>query len=158
AGAADDGAVPPPAGPGRACPASPGDPAYVIYTSGSTGQPKGVAVPHRAVVRLVCGTDYVQLGPDDRVAQVSNSSFDAGTFAVWGALLNGGRLVGIERAVRSSPGELTAALRREGAGVLFLTTALFNQIAQAAPGEFATLRYLLVGGEQIDSAAVRAVL
>src|SRR6185369_4153428 len=44
---------------------SPEDPAYVIYTSGSTGLPKGVVVPHKAIVRLVRGTDYVQLGPDD---------------------------------------------------------------------------------------------
>ena len=40
------------------------DLAYVIYTSGSTGRPKGVAVPHRAVNRLVLGTDYVALGPE----------------------------------------------------------------------------------------------
>jgi aspartate racemase len=37
--------------------------AYVMFTSGSTGEPKGVAVPHRAVTRLVLGTDYVSPGP-----------------------------------------------------------------------------------------------
>jgi amino acid adenylation domain-containing protein len=137
---------------------SPGDPAYVIYTSGSTGRPKGVVVPHQAVVRLVRGTDYVQLGPDDRVAQASNSSFDAATFEVWGALLNGGRLVGLERATVLSPGLLAAALRREGVSALFLTTALFNQVAREAPGGLAPLRAVLFGGEAVDPAAVGAVL
>ncbi|NVJ03628.1 AMP-binding protein, partial [Myxococcus sp. AM009] len=32
--------------------------AYVMFTSGSTGKPKGVGVPHRAVSRLVLGTDF----------------------------------------------------------------------------------------------------
>ncbi|HEX4961859.1 MAG TPA: non-ribosomal peptide synthase/polyketide synthase [Thermoanaerobaculia bacterium] len=137
---------------------SPGDPACVIYTSGSTGRPKGVVVPHRAVVRLVRGTDYIRLNPDDRVAQTSNSSFDAATFEIWGALLNGARLVGIERETILSPSLLSAALRREGVNVLFLTTALFNQMAREAPGAFAPLRVLLFGGEMVDTAAVRAVL
>src|SRR4029077_17688002 len=71
--------------------------AYILYTSGSTGTPKGVEVPQRAVARLVLGTDYVQLGPRDRVAQAANASFDAITFEVWGALLTGGALVGVEK-------------------------------------------------------------
>ncbi len=36
----------------------PKDLAYIMYTSGSTGMPKGVAIPHRAVVRLVKETNY----------------------------------------------------------------------------------------------------
>src|SRR5258705_7791201 len=59
--------------------------AYVIYTSGSTGQPKGVAVSHRAVNRLVMNTDYVQINSTDVIAQASNVSFDAATFEIWGA-------------------------------------------------------------------------
>ena len=79
--------------------------AYVMHTSGSTGQPKGIGVPHRAIVRLVLNTDYVQLTPDDRVAQISNPSFDAATFEIWGALLNGGRLVFLHQDVVLSPRE-----------------------------------------------------
>ena len=77
--------------------------AYVIYTSGSTGMPKGVAVEQRAVTRLVVNTDYVQLGPADTVAQASNISFDAATFEIWGALLNGARLVIVPKVVLLSP-------------------------------------------------------
>src|SRR5205823_11756410 len=67
--------------------------AYLIYTSGSTGVPKGVAVPHRAVERLVLATSYVTLSPADRIAHASTPAFDAATFEIWGALLHGARLV-----------------------------------------------------------------
>ncbi len=109
-----------------------GDLAYVMYTSGSTGAPKGVAVPHRAVARLVKNTDYVRLGPDDVVAQVSNPAFDAATFEIWGALLNGARLVVIPSDIVLSPPRLAEALARHGVTTLFLTTALFNLVARAA--------------------------
>ena len=109
------------------------DPCYVMYTSGSTGTPKGIVVPHRAVVRLVRDTDYIDLRPTDRVAQVSNAVFDAATFEVWGALLNGGRVVGFEREITLSPGDFAAELQRREITVLFLTTALFNLVAREAP-------------------------
>jgi len=132
--------------------------AYVIYTSGSTGTPKGVAVTHRAILRLVLDTDYVALGPADRVAQASNVSFDAATFEIWGALLNGGCLVGVSREVMLEPRAFAAALRDEGITALFLTTALFNQLAREAPGAFSSLHHLLFGGELVDPEMVRRVL
>ncbi|MFP2964321.1 condensation domain-containing protein, partial [Myxococcus sp. 1LA] len=42
-----------------------GNLAYVMFTSGSTGKPKGVGVPHRAVSRLVLGTDFARFGADE---------------------------------------------------------------------------------------------
>jgi amino acid adenylation domain-containing protein len=132
--------------------------AYVIYTSGSTGKAKGVSVPHRAVNRLVCGTNYVRIALDDRIAQASNASFDAATFEIWGALLNGAQLVGLTRDLVLSPAEFAAQLAARRVTVLFLTTALFNQIARAVPSAFAGLRYLLFGGEAVDPRWVRAVL
>ena len=89
------------------------DLAYVIYTSGSTGRPKGVMVPHRAITRLVCNTNYVQFTADDRIGMVSNVSFDAATMELWGALLNGGRIVGVSREVALSPQSFADYIRAQ---------------------------------------------
>jgi amino acid adenylation domain-containing protein len=131
--------------------------AYVIYTSGSSGQPKGVAVPQRAVSRLVLNTNYIQIEAGDGIAQASNSSFDAATFEIWGALLHGARLVGLSKEVVLS-GQLAAQLEEHGINVLFLTTALFNQIAREEPQTFGGLKYVMFGGEAADVKWVRAVL
>jgi len=132
--------------------------AYVMYTSGSTGRPKGVAISHRAVARLVLNTNYVRVEAADRIAQASNTSFDAATFEVWAALLNGACVVGINRELSLSPPELGAALRVQGVTTLFLTTALFNQVVREDAGAFSGLSHLLVGGEPADPESVREVL
>jgi amino acid adenylation domain-containing protein/non-ribosomal peptide synthase protein (TIGR01720 family) len=138
--------------------AGPLTPAYVIYTSGSTGTPKGVLLQHRAVVRTVVGTDYVAIHPGDRVAQIANTAFDAAIFEVWGALLNGATVVGVDRDLALSPADFRRELRARGVTHAFLTTQLFNGLARETPDAFASLTYLLFGGEQVDPAAVRRVL
>ncbi|HVT15608.1 MAG TPA: amino acid adenylation domain-containing protein [Thermoanaerobaculia bacterium] len=132
--------------------------AYVLYTSGSTGQPKGVAVPHRAIARLVRGTNYVRLGPADRVAHLSNISFDAATFEIWGALANGGATVVIEREAVLSPARLAARLREAAVTAMFLTAALFDQVVGEQPAAFSALRHLLVGGDALDPQSVARAL
>jgi aspartate racemase len=131
---------------------------YIIYTSGSTGTPKGVSIPHRAVTRLVLNTNYVELTPSDRIAQASNASFDAATFEIWGAFLTGARLVGIDKELALSPKRFAAELKQKQISVMFLTTALFNQIAKDVPDAFSSLRQLMFGGEAVDPQWVREVL
>lgn len=121
--------------------------AYIIYTSGSTGQPKGVEILHRGIGRLVMNTDYIQLDASDRVAQISNASFDAATFEIWAPLCNGAQVVGINRDISLSPRAFAARITEEGLTAVFLTTALFNLVAQEVPEAFRSLRHLLVGGE-----------
>jgi amino acid adenylation domain-containing protein len=131
---------------------------YVIYTSGSTGTPKGVVVTHQAVNRLVFNTNYIQLTSDDRVAQAANIAFDAATFEIWGALLHGAKLVILNQSVLLIPKEFAVNMRFHEISVLFLTTALFNQLASFVPQAFSSLRYLLFGGEAVDPRWVQEVL
>jgi amino acid adenylation domain-containing protein len=132
--------------------------AYVLHTSGSTGTPKGVGVSHRAIARLVKETNYVRLSPADSVAQSSSLYFDGSTFEIWGALLNGGRLVLIPSAQLLSPDDFARQIQAHRISVVFLTTALFNQIAHHVPWAFSGLRNVLFGGELVTPSRVRSVL
>ncbi|MBL9105284.1 MAG: amino acid adenylation domain-containing protein [Myxococcales bacterium] len=144
--------------PALAAAAGPDHRTHILYTSGSTGRPKGIELLARGVARLVVDTDYIRFAPGDRVAQIANFSFDAATFEVWGALLNGATLVPIPRHSALDPPALREALRRRRIDVLLLTTALFNLVAGACPDAFAEVRDLLIGGEKANLQAVRAVL
>jgi amino acid adenylation domain-containing protein/non-ribosomal peptide synthase protein (TIGR01720 family) len=124
------------------------DLAYIIYTSGSTGVPKGTLVEQRAIVRLVRNTNFITIGPEDKIAQAGSIAFDACTFEIWGALLNGACVAIVEASALVEGERFAAALRADRASVLFLTTSLFNQFAEADPSMFAGLRVLLTGGEK----------
>ncbi|MET9666784.1 amino acid adenylation domain-containing protein [Streptomyces sp. NPDC006475] len=132
--------------------------ACVLYTSGSTGVPKGVEITHGGIVRLVCDAAYLGFDSSDVVAQAANVSFDAATFEIWGALLNGARLVAIPKDAALSPELLGARIVEYGVTVLFLTTSLFHLCVDAAPALFAPLRSVFFGGEAADARRVAALL
>ena len=132
--------------------------ACVLYTSGSTGKPKGVRIPHRGISRLVLNTNFMELSAEDRVAQVSNLSFDASTFEIWSALLHGAELIGFDREVVLSPTDFGRAILDSGITVLFLTTSLFNQVSREIPEAMSELRYLFFGGEVANASCARTIL
>jgi amino acid adenylation domain-containing protein len=131
--------------------------AYVAFTSGSTGEPKGIRIPHRAVVRLVLGVEYAPLGGGERVLRFAPLSFDASTFEIWGPLLNGGRLE-VHPPGPPSPGELGGFLAERGITVAWLTSGLFALLAEHAPDSLGGLRCLLTGGDVVSPQHVAHVL
>ncbi|MGD9108495.1 MAG: amino acid adenylation domain-containing protein, partial [Gammaproteobacteria bacterium] len=134
------------------------DLAYVIYTSGSTGKPKGVAVEHRGIVRLIIKNNYIHISSSDRIAQGGKLSFDASTFEIWGALLNGARLVFIDSKTLISTHELAAFLARKKISILWLTAAIFEHHALEVPTIFKRLKYLLAGGDILSPQAVNNII
>ena len=124
--------------------------AYAIYTSGTTGRPKGVAVEHRSILRLVRQTNFINLSSDDRILMTGALAFDASTFEIWGALLNGGALSRPPEKTILDPTELKQQIHQHGITTLWLTASLGNQIADADISVFGGLKTLLMGGERLS--------
>ena len=133
---------------------APTDAAYVMFTSGSTGRPKGVEVHNRGIVRLVQAQDFAHMGPEESWLQISPTSFDLSTLEIWGALLHGGRCVVIEEAV-PTPARIAETIRTHEVTSAWFTAALFNALMDEAPGTFAGLRQILVGGEALSPVHMR---
>ncbi|NHB63598.1 non-ribosomal peptide synthetase, partial [Photorhabdus sp. RW14-46] len=134
------------------------DAVYVMYTSGSTGMPKGVVVSHRSVARLVINNGYADIGTDDRVAFTANPAFDASTFEVWAALLNGGRLVVIDHTTLLTPQALVRVLQLHRITILWLTIGLFNRLAVDLTPVFPQIKTLIFGGEVADLQVIANIL
>src|SRR5262249_61450809 len=82
--------------------------AYIIYTSGTTGTPKGVAIPHRNVTRLLETLDADMELAGQVWTQCHSLAFDYSVWEIWGPLLYGCRLVGVPDAVVRSPEDFLA--------------------------------------------------
>jgi amino acid adenylation domain-containing protein len=123
--------------------------ASVMYTSGSTGRPKGVMVPHRAIMRLVIDADFATFSPDEIILQLAPLGFDASTFEIWGALLNGGTLA-IETASMPSLDDIARSIRMFGVTTLWLTAGLFHLMVDQRPDALRGLRQLLAGGDVLS--------
>ena len=129
------------------------DLAYVMYTSGSTGRPKGVMIAHREIVRLVLNCNFVNLGPEEVILHLAPLSFDASTFELWGAILNGGRLV-ILPAAHPSLDDIVEAIRVNDVTSLWLTAGLFHLMVESRLDGLKPLRQLIVGGDVLSPAHV----
>lgn len=133
-------------------------PAYVMFTSGTTGQPKGAVISHTNIVRLVTQTNFIDFQKCRVFVQCSSPAFDAATFEIWGAFLNGGLLLCIEKERFLDGQQFGDFLKQESVDAIFLTTGLFNAFSHDHPSMFSRLNSLIVGGEAMAPEFVRKVL
>jgi len=137
--------------------AHPDNLAYLMYTSGSTGEPKGIAIAQRSIVRLVKETNYASFSPADVFLLLAPLSFDASTFEIWGALLNGARLVLMTPGALSLPA-LGEILVQQGVTTLWLTASLFDLMVDEQLDDLRGVRQLLSGGDVLSASHVTRAL
>ena len=133
------------------------DIAYIMYTSGSTGGPKGVMVNNRNVVRLVKNTNFIEFSNNERILQTGSIVFDACTFEIWGALLNGFELYIIKKEELLDSSLLQDYLLKYKITILWLTAPLFNQLCEDNPHMFNNVKYLLTGGDVLSPKHINMV-
>ncbi|MEV6277727.1 non-ribosomal peptide synthase/polyketide synthase [Nocardia sp. NPDC051832] len=139
----------------RVRPLRPGHPAYVIFTSGSTGVPKGVTVPHSAIVnQLTWLHEKFALNGNDCVLLKTPATFDLSVWEFWSPLVTGGRLVVTPPGTEREPERLHDLMTRHGVTVLHAVPSLIGMLlATSADAPLpATLRHVLAIGEALPPA------
>ncbi|NJR70174.1 MAG: amino acid adenylation domain-containing protein [Synechococcales cyanobacterium CRU_2_2] len=134
--------------------ATPDNLGYVIYTSGSTGQPKGVAMPQRALVNMILWQmdQSAAFAPGGRTLQFTPISFDVSCQEIFSTLAEGSTLVLISDEQRRDPLFLLRYLKEAQIQRLFLPFVALRQLAEAYAQAGILpehLRQVITAGEQL---------
>jgi len=127
---------------------------YVIYTSGSTGQPKGVALPHRALMNLVAWQlDYSTLAIGTKTLQFPSLSFDVSAQEIFVTLCSGGILVLVTEAIRQDRIRLARFVIDHAIERLFVPDIALQQLIEAIATQKQlpmSLKEVIQCGEQLQ--------
>ncbi len=133
------------------------DTAYIIFTSGTTGVPKGVVISQGSIMRHVQAMLELQpLTREDRVAQVSELSFDVALSNMFMALSSGACL----HIVPASQAMAPAAFIREREITYWYSVPsaihFMQSMRMLKPGAFPSIKYSMFTGEPLPLQAALA--
>ncbi|MFI0397414.1 amino acid adenylation domain-containing protein [Paracoccus jiaweipingae] len=137
----------------RPCTPQPDDLAYVIFTSGSTGAPKGVMIPHQAIVnRLLWMAAHYAVGPDDVILQKTPASFDVSVWEFFLPLITGATLAIAPPGAHRDPAALAGLIRDHGVSLCHFVPSMLAAFLAAPASAGVSLRAVFCSGEALPAA------
>jgi amino acid adenylation domain-containing protein len=136
---------------------APDDAAYIFFTSGSTGVPKGVLGCHKGLSHFVhWQADTFDVGPDDRVAQLTRLSFDPVLRDVFLPLTRGATLCIPDTYGALGPHDLVRWLAQERITIVHTVPTLAQSWLTDMPGDVPCpdLRRVFFSGEALTDTLV----
>ncbi len=101
--------------------------AYIIFTSGSTGLPKGVQIPHRAVVNFLTSmADKPGISSDDTLLAVTTLSFDIAVLELFLPLITGAKTVIVSKDTSVNGYKLISSLNRFKVNIMQATPSTWR--------------------------------
>jgi amino acid adenylation domain-containing protein len=138
-------------------PVAPDHPAYTIFTSGTTGVPKGVVVTASNIAHtLACFAALYHVGPDDRMSQFFETTFDVSVNEMFACWNGGASLHVVPETKHMAPGGF---IRQRGITIWHAVPSLIlmmQKFKQLEAGSMPSLRVSLFGGEGVPVKLLRA--
>lgn len=135
------------------------DMAYVLFTSGSTGVPKGVMIPHKAIIDYIewCVETY-EISDTDVVSNHAPLYFDNSTFDLYTAFKAGATLHLVHDELNSILPRLIKWLNERCVSVFFCVPSVLTLLLKSRrlkPDSFPNLRHLICAGEVLPPDVLR---
>ncbi|VAW56236.1 Polyketide synthase modules and related proteins [hydrothermal vent metagenome] len=136
------------------------DLAYVLFTSGSTGIPKGVMIPHKAIIDYIdwCVDEY-QLTENDIISNHAPLYFDNSTFDLYTAFKTGATLHLVHDDLNAVIPLLVGWLKSRKITTFFCVPSVLTMLLRSRrlkPDSLPDLRYVICAGEVLPTDAVAA--
>ena len=127
------------------------DIAYVLFTSGSTGVPKGVMIPHKAIIDYIewCVETYA-LTDQDIIANHAPLYFDNSTFDLYCAFKTGATLHLVHEELNNVLPRMVNWLSTREITTFFCVPSVLTMLLRSRrlrPGSFPRMRHLIAAGE-----------
>lgn len=131
------------------------DVAYVLFTSGSTGAPKGVMIPHQAIIDYIdwCVVQY-SVTDKDNVANHAPLYFDNSTFDIYTAFAAGATLHLVPPSLNAVLPRLVTWLSEKQISVFFCVPSVLTLLLRSRRlqrNSFPALRELVFAGEVVQA-------